>query len=166
MYDVNINIEQSVNTYPQFFTMPVKIKISTSVGDTILSLFNDSQNQKSSFRVSGKPTQLTFDPNNFILKDLIISDPAVLLPQLNLEQNYPNPFNNSTVIGYTLPQEDFVTLKVYNSLGQQIATLINENRKAGEYKINFDGSFFSSGIYFYRLAFGKQIITKKMLLLK
>ena len=166
MYDVNINIEQSVNTYPQFFTMPVKIKISTSVGDTILSLFNDAQNQKSSFRISGKPTQLTFDPNNFILKDLIISDPAVLLPQLNLEQNYPNPFNNSTVIGYTLPQEDFVTLKVYNSLGQQIATLFNENGRAGEYKINFDGSSFGSGIYFYRIAFGKRIITKKMLLLK
>jgi len=65
-----------------------------------------------------------------------------------------------------LPQEDFVTLKVYNSLGQQIATLFNENGRAGEYKINFDGSSFSSGIYFYRLAFGKRIITKKMLLLK
>src|SRR5690606_24928583 len=65
-----------------------------------------------------------------------------------LQQNYPNPFNPSTVISYELPVSGDVTLKVYDVLGNEIATLVNEEKPAGIYEVEFDGSMLSSGIYF------------------
>ncbi len=83
-----------------------------------------------------------------------------------LSNNYPNPFNPKTVIEYGLPRADFVTLKVYNILGQEVATLKNEVQKAGRYHVTFDGSKLSSGIYFYRLQTGNFNKVKKMMLVK
>ncbi len=83
-----------------------------------------------------------------------------------LSQNYPNPFNPSTLIKYQLPVSDNVTLKVYDVLGNEITTLVNEFKPAGSYSISFDASKLSSGIYFYRLQAGNYVETKKMLLLK
>lgn len=83
-----------------------------------------------------------------------------------LKQNYPNPFNPTTQINYSVPNNSFVTLKVYNLLGQEVATLYSGIKHAGNYVATFDGSKFSSGIYFYRLQAGNNSITKKMLLLK
>jgi len=91
----------------------------------------------------------------------------------SLEQNYPNPFNPSTIISYTLPEESFVTLKVFDILGNSIVTLINKNQAANNYKINFDAATLSNGIYFYKLTAtsytnpnNKFASIKKMLLLK
>jgi hypothetical protein len=84
----------------------------------------------------------------------------------DLSQNYPNPFNPSTVISYRLPVIGFVTLKVYDILGREVATLVNEEKPAGEYEVEFDGSTLTSGIYFYQLKAGEFIQTKKMILLK
>ena len=84
----------------------------------------------------------------------------------SLAQNYPNPFNPTTSIEYTVPSSEQVSLKVYDVLGNEITTLVNENKSPGSYKVNFDSSNLSSGVYFYRLNFGNQILTKKMLLLK
>ncbi len=83
-----------------------------------------------------------------------------------LKQNYPNPFNPSTVIQYQIPESGFVTLKVYDILGNEVATLINRKQKAGSYNINFNASALSSGIYFYQLKTGKYVDTKKMILLR
>ncbi len=83
-----------------------------------------------------------------------------------LEYNYPNPFNPSTTIRYDLPKQAHVTLKVYNVLGQEVATLVNEVKQSGSYEVNFDGSKLSSGTYFYRLETGTSTIAKKMILLK
>jgi hypothetical protein len=83
-----------------------------------------------------------------------------------LSNNYPNPFNPKTVIEYGLPRADFVTLKVYNILGQEVATLKNEIQKAGRYHVTFDGSKLSSGIYFYRLQTSNFNQVKKMMLVK
>lgn len=83
-----------------------------------------------------------------------------------LEQNYPNPFNPSTVIKYQIPSSDFVSLKVYNEAGKEVASLVNENQEPGNYEINFDGSKLSSGIYFYSIKSGNFNSTKKMLLIK
>ncbi len=69
--------------------------------------------------------------------------------QFNLEQNYPNPFNPVTTIKYQIPEISFVTLKVYDVLGNEIATLVSEEKPAGSYEINFNSSNLSSGIYFY-----------------
>jgi len=83
-----------------------------------------------------------------------------------LSQNYPNPFNPSTVITYQLPVSSGVTLKVYDVLGNEVATLVDEEKSAGSYEVNFNASILSSGIYFYKLQAGSFSETKKLILLK
>ena len=83
-----------------------------------------------------------------------------------LMQNYPNPFNPTTVISFQLPARTFVTLKVYDILGREVAQLISGEMTAGEHAVTFDGSRLASGMYFYRLSSGSNIVTKKMLMVK
>jgi len=83
-----------------------------------------------------------------------------------LSQNYPNPFNPTTNIKFAIPQSGFVTLKVYNMLGKEVASLVNGNLTAGSYDIDFNALTLSSGIYFYRLESGNFVETKKMMLIK
>ena len=83
-----------------------------------------------------------------------------------LFQNYPNPFNPSTTIRWQIPKAGFVTLKIYDVLGKEITTLVDEYKPVGEYKIEFNGMDLSSGIYFYQLKTGGFIQTKKMILIK
>ncbi|HSD62243.1 MAG TPA: T9SS type A sorting domain-containing protein [Ignavibacteriaceae bacterium] len=91
--------------------------------------------------------------------------------KFELAQNYPNPFNPSTVISYSIPEQSFVSLKIYNLLGQEVASLVNEEKSAGNYKVDFStsgaaGDNLASGIYIYRLTAGDLVQTKKMMLLK
>lgn len=81
-------------------------------------------------------------------------------------QNYPNPFNPTTVIMYQLPTNSFVTLKVYDIIGREVSTLVNEQKSMGQYEVTFDGSNLASGVYFYRLQAGSFVQTKKLVLLK
>ncbi|MDF1611794.1 T9SS type A sorting domain-containing protein [Stygiobacter electus] len=81
-------------------------------------------------------------------------------------QNYPNPFNPLTTIEYSIPKSSFVTLKVFDILGREVATLVNEEKSLGNYKINFNGSSLSSGIYFYRLNADNFSEAKKFILMK
>jgi subtilisin-like proprotein convertase family protein len=83
-----------------------------------------------------------------------------------LSQNYPNPFNPTTNINYQIPKSNLVTLKVYDVLGKEVATLVNENQKAGEYLAIFNGAGLPSGIYFYKLVAGDFTEIKKMILIK
>ncbi len=83
-----------------------------------------------------------------------------------LEQNYPNPFNPSTSISFKIPQKSFVSLKVYNLLGSEAASLVNEEKGAGSYSIDFTATGLASGIYFYKLEAGSYIAVHKMLFLK
>jgi len=84
----------------------------------------------------------------------------------SLSQNYPNPFNPTTKIKYQVPHTGFVTLKIYDLLGREIATLINEGKPAGSYEVEFDGSGLTSGIYFYKLQAENYTGVKKMVLMK
>ncbi|MGE5365248.1 MAG: CHRD domain-containing protein [Bacteroidota bacterium] len=89
------------------------------------------------------------------------------LPQtFSLEQNYPNPFNPSTAIRFSLPEKGMVNLSIFNILGQKVVTLINDYMNAGTYVQTFNASGIASGIYFYRLNYANNAITKKMILLK
>ncbi len=90
----------------------------------------------------------------------------IVIKNYTLFQNYPNPFNPSTKISYALPQNSFVELKVFNLLGQEIATLVNEQKPVGNYEVNFDASNLPSGVYIYKMKAGEYVQTKKMVLLK
>lgn len=100
-------------------------------------------------RVTTNSNQINYDPFTF-----------------ELNQNYPNPFNPATKISYKLPRPAEVQLKIYDLLGENVATLVNSFQTSGDYTISFDGSNLSSGMYFYILETGKQRIVKKMMLVK
>ena len=86
--------------------------------------------------------------------------------EYQLSQNYPNPFNPLTVINYQVPKEGMVTIKIYNVLGKEIATLVNEYKKSGRYHTEFNGSGIASGVYIYRIQAGEYTASRKMVLLK
>ncbi len=83
-----------------------------------------------------------------------------------ISQNYPNPFNPSTIISFQLPVSSFVTLKVYNVLGQEVTTLVNEEMKPGSYEVMFDAFHLPSGVYFYRISAGSYVEIRKLILMK
>jgi hypothetical protein len=83
-----------------------------------------------------------------------------------LLQNYPNPFNPATIISYTVPQSSLVSLKVYDLMGREVTSLVDEQKPAGTYSVKVDGSKWASGVYFYRIMAGKYQETKKLILMK
>lgn len=95
-----------------------------------------------------------------------ITEEPLFVSSYSLSQNYPNPFNPGTNINYSIEESGFVTLKVYDILGKQVAVLVNENKPAGNYMVEFNAANLPSGIYIYRLTVGKFADSKKLLLLK
>ena len=95
-----------------------------------------------------------------------VSDEIVTPAKFELKQNYPNPFNPTTSIECVVPSSEYVSLKVYDILGNEVVTLVNEKKDAGSYKVNFDASQLSSGVYFYKLNAGTFNRIGKMLLIK
>ena len=83
-----------------------------------------------------------------------------------LKQNYPNPFNPSTTIAFDLPKMSEVTLKIFNILGEEVATLVSERLSAGSYSYECDASNLASGVYLYRLQTGSYVETRKMVLMR
>jgi hypothetical protein len=92
---------------------------------------------------------------------------STYLPALfNLDQNYPNPFNPSTNISFSIPTKSFVSLKVFDVIGREVATLMSQEKPVGTYNVSFDASKLPSGVYFYRLTAGGFTQVKKMLMIK
>ena len=85
---------------------------------------------------------------------------------IELRQNYPNPFNPTTIINYSIPKQSLVIIKVYDVLGIEVASLVNEDKTVGSYSVNFNASKLTSGVYFYRMQAGSFVETKKLILLK
>lgn len=83
-----------------------------------------------------------------------------------LRQNYPNPFNPSTTIEFVVAEKSYVTLEVFNSIGEKVSNLINEEKKAGSYRVDFDAAGFTSGIYYYKLQADNFVQTRKMILVR
>jgi len=95
-----------------------------------------------------------------------VNDEKLMADKFELMQNFPNPFNPSTNIKFRISDHGFVTLKVFNILGDEVASLVNEEKSAGAYNINFDATGLSSGLYLYKLQSGSFVETKKMILIK
>ncbi|HSD62450.1 MAG TPA: T9SS type A sorting domain-containing protein [Ignavibacteriaceae bacterium] len=107
--------------------------------------------------------QVDFD-GNYKCSEVVKIEISV--SKFSLSQNYPNPFNPVTTIVYQIPDKESVTLKVYDALGNEVATLVNEEKPAGNYAIKFDANKLSSGVYFYKLKSGSFTATKKLILMK
>jgi len=95
-----------------------------------------------------------------------VEEETLVMTEFRLEQNYPNPFNPSTTIRYSIPRQSIVSIKLFDILGNEIVTLLNEEKLLGNYEVAFNASAFTSGVYFYRLQAGSFVETKKMLLIK
>ncbi len=139
----------------------------------IISIALVDSNTASAIIVSSLGGESALDDTTLILA--VSSEPIVgvgtehnlLSTTFKVFQNYPNPFNPSTIIEYSLPQFGFVTLIVYDMLGREIATLVNEEKPAGNYKFEFNASDLASGIYYYQIKIGNEFAeTKKMVLLR
>ena len=155
--------------------LEAQIKISRNVfGNGIGNLTSGSQNIHS---ITGQ-TLTGISKNQIYISEVgfwyaayqvvtEVTNPQDLLPVIfELFQNYPNPFNPSTTINFVIPKSSFVNLKVYDVLGNEVATLVNEEKPLGTYQLNFDASSLASGIYFYKIQAGSFVQTKKMILLK
>jgi len=108
--------------------------------------------------------QIDFDGSFEYSEEVLVANPALV--DYTLSQNFPNPFNPVTAISYGVPVNTFLNLKVCNSLGEEVAVLVNEEKLTGNYEVEFNASNLSSGIYFYRLQAGDFVQTRKMILLK
>ncbi|MBK7629278.1 MAG: DUF4397 domain-containing protein [Ignavibacteriales bacterium] len=113
-----------------------------------------------SYRLKQVDFDGSFEYSNILNVDL--TAPSVFA----LEQNYPNPFNPSTIISYSIPQNSFVTIKVYDILGNEVSTLVNQTQSAGKYDLRFDASSLSNGVYLYSIKTDNFSSTKKMILMK
>jgi hypothetical protein len=121
-------------------------------------------NYRSSFPVWENDKYLFIIENDQVVG---VEDPNNIIPNdISLNQNYPNPFNPSTIIEYSISERSYVELKVFDMLGNEIKTLVNSNKEAGSYNINFNASNLSSGVYYYTLKTNGNLLTRKMLLLK
>ena len=109
--------------------------------------------------------QIDYDGTNeyFELEQVIEINPP---GKFTLLQNYPNPFNPSTTIQFVIPEKSNVVITIFNSIGEDVLTLVDENKEAGSYEVNFNASGFTSGIYYYKLQTDNFAQTKKMILMK
>lgn len=126
--------------------------------------YNSLSQNISMSNAAGMNQNLNIQLNNSILS---ADDSDENLPDgYSLENNYPNPFNPSTTISFGLPEVTYVSLKIYNAIGQEVASLINRQMEAGKHSIDFNADELNSGIYFYKLEAGSFVQTRKMVLLK
>jgi hypothetical protein len=164
-------------TFPQYSPFRIQYKYGANWGLASNTGGNDNENSVgndhfitlSSQLVSGT-VRNTFGVMGDHTLDQVVLDVKEIgngVPEsYTLDQNYPNPFNPTTNIRFSIPETGLVTLKVYNALGQEIATLLNEEKNAGSYEYNFNASDLTSGIYFYKIMSNNYTATKKMILIK
>jgi len=132
-------------------------------------------NCKIIFAIDGPTSGSDYHASSYFLLDDLnltgtatsVNDKNIIPAKFSLEQNYPNPFNPTTKIQYNLPQNSFVNLKVYNTIGKEVASLVNSVVPAGSHEVVFNASGLNSGIYFYTLKTGNNFVqTRKMILMK
>ena len=163
---LSVTIKQpSDRTNPAFFTMPLDLRIKSAVLDTTVTVFNNAVEQTFTIPLRTKPLSVLLDPDNWVIKKVISGkDPRPT--DYILEQNYPNPFNASTKITYLIPKRENVTLTIFDVLGREVATLVDERQDVGNYEYQWSAQNISSGVYFYRLIAGDVQIQKKMVVIR
>jgi hypothetical protein len=134
--------------------------LSTYRDGDYLKAFNRAGNQFGQFAIATKTSR------NPLMAQLSVQQTGKNAKSYTLAQNYPNPFNPTTTIQYALANAGNVSLKIYDILGREVATLVNGRQSAGEYAATFNAAKLASGIYFYRLQAGDFVETKKMMLVK
>ncbi|MEG8945934.1 T9SS type A sorting domain-containing protein [Rosettibacter firmus] len=167
-YNNNIIVNQDNLYLYQAYLGRLDVKDSLSF---YVYIDDDATKIGSSSTLTGDITRTWYDGISYAKVELknpvYIANENTVPHEFVLNQNYPNPFNPITTISYQIPEGGFVILKIYDVLGREISTLVNQFQNAGNYYINFDGSNLTSGVYFYKLSVNSQhSSTKKMILLR
>ena len=166
LFDSNDNIVDSL-TYGDNFPWPVEADGNGATLELIHPNFDNSLGKNWSASINhGSPEEI-----NGVYTEVTKNNNNMLPSQFVLEQNYPNPFNPSTTIKYSIPlignrESEVVSLIVYDVLGREVATLVNEKQSAGNYEVQFNASKLTSGVYVYKLQCGNFMDSKKMILLR
>ncbi len=168
----NIEVKQRAAPY-EWLSVPSMSGVSLEEEASQLKLtFNtegiDSGTYETLLKVTtNDPESPEFEiPVSLTVNEMVSNEPEEVPQQITLNQNYPNPFNPTTTISYNLSQAQNVQLKVFNIQGQEVTTLVNGKRTAGEHQVSFDASKLASGIYIYQIQTGSTSMTRKMVLIK
>lgn len=146
----------------------IPVTVTDDEGFTIHIVIQGDSIPGSTVNAAGMPVGVTAQYYHFSADVIIQSADGEIgrITSYKLDQNYPNPFNPNTKIKYSIPSQSYVQIKVYDVLGNEIATLVNEEKLSGSYTVNFDASNIPSGVYFYSLNAGNFTESKKMILMK
>ena len=167
-----IQSTMNISLSPEYYTSPDSglvgyWKFDEGTGQTAADLSYFGNNATLGTSPDPDASDPEWVPANILILGAKDDNSTAQIPaEYNLSQNYPNPFNPETIINYQLTMNNYVTIKVYDILGREVATLVNEEKPAGKYSLNFDASKLSSGIYFYRIKAGSFTQTRKMILLR
>jgi N-acetylneuraminic acid mutarotase len=160
LYDLNSLKSIYYSSYPGKQGVPL---INFLPDGKVISAGGTTWTDDSTPFVSAAKMCYIYDPNGI---DAVEQSKNTLPKDFRLYQNYPNPFNPTTIIKYELPTTSHVVIKIYNSIGEEITTLINKTQLGGTYSVNFNAKGLSSGIYFYKIIANDWACTNKMLLIK
>ena len=153
-FKVKAEMSQSLNTTPAFFTMPIQLSISGDLGDTTITVFNDKQSQTFEFVLKSKPTNVIFDPNNLILKDLetinVLGSEPIIYDDFGLTIA-PNPSSEDIDVSFRLAKSSIVKISIIDFSGKEVLMQSEEKLQTGNYSRNLKISQFQSGTYILNL---------------
>ncbi len=167
---ISLTIQQQQEATSPTYRMPMRVRAYYGANRRDYVVQDSLRAQVFRLPLTSQPDSVVLDPDGWILKQIVAptsvgeeeSEPA----EFRLYQNYPNPFNPQTTLSFVIGHLSLATLKIYDVLGKEVATLLNEVKQPGEYALQFDASSISSGVYYYQLRAGSFVQTKKMILLR
>ena len=168
-FRVKADVSQTTNTSPSFFTMPIQLRVSIGLADTTITFFNDKQSQTFEFTLKAKPINVTFDPNNLILKDLEVL--SVLANEPVLDEDFgltiaPNPSTEDIDVSFRLAKSATVKITIIDFSGKEILTQPEEKLMMGNHSMNLRISQFQSGTYILNLNVDGQNESRKLVTFK
>jgi aminopeptidase N len=176
-YALFLKVEQTQKNvspnYDHLYKMPIDLEISYIDGTSEkMTIWDSLQVQTYHLPIDTIPTAVTFDPENWVLKEArkvpvtVDEKQGGVVYDFQLWQNYPNPFNPATVIRYDVARAGWVELEIYNALGEKVYAFPATYRAAGSYTVTWEGKDLPSGVYLYRLKTDKSSVTRKMILMR